>query len=134
MFPAETVPDGAAWAPHHLTWGVAFALLACLVVWDNYRDVEPIYSAAALAVTAFAFLFVWPFYAEAGAALTLVGLTVAIGALLTPSLPWTHYPTAPHAVCLALTLVAVDDALSHAFGVWTPIDHVWSVAVYPLLA
>lgn len=69
-FPAEEEPDGDVQAPHHFYVGV---LVAC-----------------------FGFISVWPFYAETGAVMVLVGL-----------------------------LVALDDALSHAFGIWTPLDWVW---------
>jgi hypothetical protein len=33
---------------------------------------------------------------------------------------------------VGLGLAALDDAVSHAFGVWTPLDHLWGVwwAVY----
>lgn len=49
-----------------------------------------------LLVTAFGFLFVWPTYPQMGAAMTLIGV-----------------------------LVTADDAISHAFGVWTPLDWFW---------
>lgn len=49
-----------------------------------------------LILSGFGFLFVWPLYPETGSAMTIIGL-----------------------------LVAADDAISHAFGVWTPLDWVW---------
>lgn len=45
----------------------------------------------------FAFMFVWPTYPATGAVSVLIGL-----------------------------LIALDDAVSHAFGVWTPLDWVWN--------
>ena len=69
-FPAERVPDGDILAPHHFYVGIA--------------------------LTVFGFMFVWPYYAAVGAAMTIVGV-----------------------------LVIVDDLVSHAFGVWTPLDAVW---------
>lgn len=132
-FPAESVPDGASGAPHHLTWGVLGAVLVCLVVWDNHRHLEPIYTTVALALAGFAFLYIWPYYPAVGATLTLLGVAGAIVALLGPTLPWTHYPAWPHAICLLLVLVAADDAVSHAFGVWTPVDAAWSAFVLPFL-
>jgi hypothetical protein len=47
-------------------------------------------------VAAFGFVSVWPFYPATGAVMTVVG-----------------------------TIVIVDDVLSHAFGVWTPLDAFW---------
>lgn len=46
-----------------------------------------------LILTWYGFMFVWPVYPATGAFSVLVGL-----------------------------LIAADDAISHAFGVWTPID------------
>lgn len=70
MFPAESIPDGNILAPHHLYIGVA--------------------------LTYFAFKYVWPRYPRLGASLTFVGIGIAL-----------------------------DDAVSHAFGVWTPLDWGW---------
>lgn len=69
-FPAESVPDGAIFAPHHLYTG--------------------------LIIAGFAFTLVWRWYPVAGATGTILGV-----------------------------LIALDDALSHAFGVWTPLDWFW---------
>lgn len=49
-----------------------------------------------LSVALFGFMFVWRLYPRTGAALTLLGL-----------------------------LIAADDAVSHAFGIWTPLDALW---------
>lgn len=46
-------------------------------------------------------------------------------ALLRPSLWWTQYPALTHALALLFVLVALDDAVSHAFGAWTPVDAAW---------
>lgn len=70
MFPAESVPDGHVFAPHHFWIG--------------------------LIVAAFSFGFVWRFYPVTGATGSVVGV-----------------------------LVALDDAISHAFGVPTPLDWFW---------
>jgi len=47
-------------------------------------------------VLLFGFVSVWPFYPATGAAMTVIG-----------------------------TIVVLDDVLSHAFGVWTPLDAFW---------
>lgn len=49
-----------------------------------------------LLVAGFFFALVWPYYPETGATGTLVGI-----------------------------LIALDDAVSHAFGVPTPLDYLW---------
>lgn len=48
-------------------------------------------------LTWFSFQFIWPRYPTTGAILTLLGVGIA-----------------------------ADDAISHAFGVWTPLDWVWN--------
>lgn len=49
-----------------------------------------------LILAAFGFMFAWPQYGATGAVMTLLGV-----------------------------LIALDDAISHAFGVWTPLDWGW---------
>ena len=71
MFPAERIPDGAIFAPHHLYVG--------------------------LLVAGFSFALVWRYYPVTGSAGTLLGV-----------------------------LIALDDAVSHAFGIPTPLDWVWT--------
>jgi len=53
-----------------------------------------------LGVAAFAFTTVWDLYPVTGAGLTVLG-----------------------------TLILLDDVVSHAFGVWTPLDWLWRVAI-----
>jgi len=131
MFPSEAVPDGAVFAPHHYTYGALLALLAVFVVWDNYADREPLYAAVGLGAGLFGFLLVWPYYAAAGAILALAGPAVAIGAVVTGTLGlrvgdvWDEYPRSERAAVVVFSLVALDDAVEHAFGVWTPLDAVW---------
>jgi hypothetical protein len=55
-------------------------------------------------VSLFAFVSVWDLYPVTGAGLVLVGLVVAL-----------------------------DDALSHAFGIPTPLDEFWARVLYPAL-
>lgn len=53
----------------------------------------------------FAFVTIWDLYPVTGATLTIVGL-----------------------------LIALDDILSHAFGVPTPLDLLWKKLLYPVLS
>ena len=52
----------------------------------------------------FGFMFVWRWYPRTGALLTLVGL-----------------------------LIAVDDAVQHAFMVKTPLHHLWWGVLFPIV-
>lgn len=55
-------------------------------------------------VSVFAFITIWDLYPATGATLVIVGL-----------------------------LIAADDALSHAFGIPTPLDQLWKKAIYPVI-
>lgn len=59
-----------------------------------------------VAVSVFGFMFVWAggLYPKTAAIMTVVGL-----------------------------LIALDDALSHALGVSTPLDQLWKRVIYPLV-
>lgn len=132
MFPADAVPDGAVFAPHHYIYGVALSLLVVLIVWDNYPDREPLFAALGAGSGLFGFLFVWQYYPVAGALLALLGPCVTIAAIV---LGWTgtavgdvwdNYPTRYRLAAVFFSLVALDDAVEHAFGWWTPLDALWA--------
>lgn len=38
---------------------------------------------------------------------------------------WPRYPTLGSTVAIAGLLIALDDVVQHAFGVWTPLDAGW---------
>ena len=131
MFPADVVPDGAILAPHHYTYGCLLALLCIGVVWDNYKDREPLYAAASVGAGLFGFLSVWPYYPAAGAIMALAGPVLAITAVaagtlgLTVGGVWDDYPRRMRVAVVGSCLIALDDAVEHAFGVWTPLDAAW---------
>lgn len=123
MFPAEGVPDGAIFAPHHYLWGLYLALLVSLVVWDDYRRREPILTVASIGIALFGWLHVWTFYPALGAGMSLAG---TLAASITIGLDeWDAYPLRWRALALLGCLVALDDLASHAFGLWTPLDWIW---------
>ncbi len=124
-FPADQVPDGAAFAPHHAYIGLLLALLGIALVWDDAAGAEPWISAAALLLASFAFATVWPFYHAAGALLTLAGVGIALASTCSPF--WSLYPwIGPRGVLLVGAIVALDDVAEHAFGTPTPLDWLWA--------
>jgi len=131
-FPAESVPDGAVFGPHHLYVGLLVLLFAVFVVADDYRQREPLVAIVGAVLALFAFATVWPFYHVTGALLTLAGLLVVLIGILWPGGMWSGYPLKWRLVAFAGVLIAADDAVSHAFGVWTPLDAGWG-QVYHLL-
>ncbi|MGB9987325.1 hypothetical protein [Salarchaeum japonicum] len=133
-FPAEHVPDGAVFAPHHLTWGVLVVVFAAWIVSDNYPRREPLFAMAGAGLALFAFLFVWRFYPAAGAALALTGVTMTFAGILYPGGVWAAYPLRWRVLAFVGAVVALDDAVSHAFGVWTPVDAAWRAFLIPVIA
>jgi hypothetical protein len=132
-FPAEAVPDGHVFAPHHLTWGALLAGLVVFVVADNYRHREPLAALFGVVLALFGFLTVWKFYPATGALLTLGGCALVLAGVCWPGGIWTSYPLRWRVLAFLAGCVALDDAVSHAFGVWTPVDWLWTAHVAPLL-
>lgn len=64
----------------------------------------------------------WRWYPGTGAAMTLAGVTLVLAAVLWPGGIWADYPLRARLVAVVGALVAADDAVSHALGVWTPLD------------
>ena len=145
-FPHERVPDGTIVAPHHSVIGGLFVLLA--VYWAADGENKPA-TVAGLAVSAFGWSHMWAgAYPVLGATVTLAGLLwTAETVLRSPEwsgVRWTTDATGrlasvrrlltPRTVAFVGALVALDDVVEHAFGVWTPLDWLWSVAIAPALA
>ena len=123
-FPADQVPDGAVFGPHHVYIGLLLALLALAVVWDDRSGVEPWVGAVGLLTACFAFATVWTFYPETGAVLSIAGVLLALASTALPF--WAGYAwLGPRGVLLLGALVALDDVVEHAFGVPTPLDRLW---------
>ncbi|MDH5019024.1 hypothetical protein [Halobacterium rubrum] len=133
-FPAESVPDGVIGAPHHLYIGVLVLAVAILVVADDYAQREPLLALTGTLTALFAFATVWPYYHATGALLTLAGLLVALVGVVWPGGMWSGYPLVWRLVAFVGVLVGLDDAVSHAFGIWTPLDAVWKTGIYPALS
>jgi hypothetical protein len=128
-FPVERVPDGHVMGPHHLYLGVLAMLYVAALVWDNYARREPVVFGAAALAAFFAFQYVWPFYPEAGAGLSLLALLAPFARMGY----WSDVSVALRVAAVLAVLVALDDVVSHALDVWTPLDWFWSVAMYPAL-
>jgi hypothetical protein len=130
-FPVDTIPDGAIFAPHHYTYGMLLVLVMIFVVWDNFRDREPLLSVLATGSGLFSFLYVWPFYPVAGAIGSVVAPVLVIGVVLmgwaglSVGDVWDDYPVLYRAMTIVFSILALDDAVEHAFGVWTPFDALW---------
>jgi hypothetical protein len=134
-FPYELVPDGNVWVAHHYTYLMLAALFSTATVFDDYRRREPVAVSGSLAVGVFAFLFMWPVrgYHALGALLALLAPVIAAVAVLRPESPWRRrvqkggYPATTAVAVLLLSFGGLDDAVSHAFGVPTPLDALFHV-------
>jgi hypothetical protein len=123
MFPAETIPDGALFGPHHFLYPLYAMLFVAARKWDIHPRKEPVLVVASALLALFAWAHLWKYYPVAGATLALVGVCGTIlGGLLTR-----RYGRRFQLGVVVLGVAALDDAVSHAFGVWTPLDHVWGV-------
>lgn len=79
-FPAENIPDGWIWYPHHFWTGLFVALLA---IYADGRDGKPVGTVAGMLAAVYGWLFLWqnatsPLW---GAVFSLVGVTGAIVAV-----------------------------------------------------
>lgn len=130
-FPAEAIPDGALLAPHHFIYGCWAALLTLSVLWNDLKRREPIVVAVLICVALFGWYHIWQWYPVTGAVLTFVAPLVAITWILTgyffldEMTVWNEYPPIFSIMVIFWLLVALDDVVSHAFGVPTPLDFIW---------
>lgn len=138
-FPAEAIPDGNVMAPHHYTYGLLVAFVPILLVWDNKRRAEPWVELTGAGVGLFGFLLTWPLYPVVGSLLSAVGpLSALVAVVVAPcrDYVWTfdHWTKWPRRVLIVALLLALDDWLSHALGLWTPADWLWTVGLAPVMA
>ncbi|KZN24597.1 hypothetical protein A4G99_09545 [Haladaptatus sp. R4] len=131
-FPAQRLPDGNILAPHHLYIGVLAAYIVCWVASNRMPKREAWATVTALTVALFGFLFVWPDYPATGALLTLSGIVGALLAVVFRSF-WSDSASDLRLAALFGVLIALDDAVSHSFGVWTPLDWFWHVYLIHLV-
>lgn len=132
-FPDESIPDGTVFAPHHLYTGVLPVLGSVWMVGDDVPGQEPWVVAGGVVVALVSFLLVWQWYPTVGAALTLLGLCVALGAVCAPGF-WSGYAWVGHRGLAFLGgLIALDDAIEHAFPVSTPLDWAWTEWLHPMV-
>lgn len=139
-FPHDRVPDGTIVAPHHYVTGLLVAAFAVYLVSGD--DGKKPYTVAGMAVSAFAWVHLWagpsPFLGAVG---TLLGVLVALWAVVAgprwSDAPWVADDggrlrrwLTPRTVAAVGLLVALDDVVEHAFGVWTPLDGVWAAYLY----
>ena len=121
QFPAEAVPDGRALSGHHFLYPLLAVLVTCWRVGDERPDVEPWVVGGMALAGLFAFVAVWPRHHAVGAALAGGALVLAFVGLLRPA--WGRVWPRRERIAVALLLAAsLDDYVSHAFGVPTPLD------------
>jgi len=123
-FPVEQVPDGSVWLAHHFVYAVWAALFVC---WMAARDDQkPWVTVGGLLVALFSWYHIWPTaYSMTGATGVLVGFALANLAVVWRR-PWRMgHASDLRMICLLCLLIAWDDVLQHAFGLWMPLDWIW---------
>lgn len=132
-FPAEAVPDGAVFGPHHFYLGVLLILLVCWLARDPESAAAPWGVAGLTLLAVFSFSLTWPYYPAVGAAGVLILLALATAlSLFRPF--WWRYGLVSRGVLAIGLFLAWDDAVSHALGWWTPMDSVWARYLYPYVS
>lgn len=130
MFPAESVPDATALAAHHYLQGTVMVWFAATYAWDKFTDREPWYLLSASVFGGFMFALLWEYHPVGGAVLSGLAIPViAIGLVR-----FRHYATrTPYMLAVVGWLFMIDDWVSHALGVWTPLDQAF-VYIAPYLS
>lgn len=59
-----------------------------------------------------------------------IGVIIAVYAFI---FIWQWYPRTGAILCLCGLLIALDDALQHAFQIDTPLHHLWWGVLYPIV-
>lgn len=123
--PAESVPDGSVFLPHHLYVGFLLVALAALDVVARQRRVPWVVLGGA-ATALFGFALVWDPYEVIGAGLAGLGV---LGAGVGVARVWTD-ARARTRLCAGLGVVIMaDDVVEHSTGVSTPLDALWHWAL-----
>lgn len=132
-WPAEAVPDGTILAVHHYWVGLLLALYAVWHVSDDHPHREPSIVLGGILTATVGFL-TWQHYPVAGAVLSHVGLGAILGATLIGSFMSRYRWVGFRGLVLVGLLVSLDDLLSHAWDVWTPLDGwLWMEVLLPWL-
>lgn len=121
-FPNEDEPDGNRLVPHHYlqgAWALALLAFAHHATWVLVP----------LAVSLFGWYHTWFHYPRLGASLTLTGLAGALCA----SLLTATFDTQATLLALLFVAWAADDAVEHAWGIWTPLDWLWNEHIRDLV-
>lgn len=127
-FPADQVPDGSIWLAHHFVFAAWGALFVCWLATED--DAKPWLAVSGLLVALFSWYHLWRTYPVTGAVGVLAGLTIATFTALARQ-PWrSEYPLGLRGAFLLCLLIAWDDVLEHAFGVWMPLDWVWNAYLW----
>ena len=127
-FPAEQVPDGSFFLPHHFLYPL-YGVLAIYLLKLNDEEPQPwvIFVSAIIALVGW-FHF-WPYYHGTGAIIALVGVLGVIGG----GLAYSDIPTRWRASVVGLGLFAFDDWVDHALGVDTPVSIIFTEYIMDLL-
>jgi hypothetical protein len=132
-FPYHAIPDGSAAQPHRNARAIEQAIVPEQMVWDRYPRHDPWIELTDIQTGHDGFQMIWTRYPAMGATLVLASNAVVIlSPIVLPT--WREYWPWPQRVAVvALGLLALDDSVQHALGVWTPLDAAWKAGGRDLL-
>jgi len=122
-YPAEAEPDGERFGPHHHLYPL-YALLLYVYVTQRYAPIL----VTGIIIGLVGWFHFWKWYPKTGATLSGVGLILTVLGIPQLAASWIE-----GSVLLLAVLYATDDWLSHAVGVWTPLDWVFKEYVASML-
>lgn len=127
LFPHEAVPDGELGVLHHLYIGGFIILFVCWVVGDDYKKREPVVTASGAIIALTFFGLWWEHYPVSGAVLSGIGVIISGIGVMRPA--WSKYwPLRWRIIAVLGVLIMLDDWVSHALGLPTLLDGIFTMA------
>lgn len=128
-FPAEPVPDGAFFAPHHFLLPLYVVLIIYLLRLDDDPEERPALILVGVIVALVGWFHFWPYYPKVGTVVALVGVLVVMAGGIV------YRDVAPHwrFTVVVLGIVALDDWIDHALPVETPASVMFQEYIRPLI-
>lgn len=128
-FPAESVPDGAIFAPHHFLYPLYAVLVLYFLKLNDDPERKPALVLVGPVVALVGWFHFWPYYPGTGAIIAAVGVILCIIGGIAHRNVETHWRISIVALCL----LSLEDWVDHAFDVDTPASLAFHEYIQPVL-